>query len=257
MGIRWNRTAAAGVRNWNLVSMNTTTIGGSGALRVITSAQGPKMPQPDSQACTPRRIFLLSPANAAGVRGKLVLNDRATFSVAARLRRDGVPLGELFSFISGLYFRGKLAYAKTFSRVPEGMPGTLVITAGRGLVPPEQPITRAELQQMLSVPIDASHVGYRKPLERDVRTLAGIAGRHCELVLLGSVATPKYIEPLLAVLGERLLFPREFAGRGDMSRGALMLRCAQAGVQLTYAPVATASRHGPRPPRLPRLVTGA
>jgi hypothetical protein len=192
-----------------------------------------------------------------GVRGKLVLNERATFEVAMRLRQSGVPLGELFSFISGLYFRGKLAYAQAFAQVPAGVPGAFVITAGQGLVPPEQPITLAELQEMLSVPIDADHAAYRKPLERDARILAGIAGQDCELVLLGSIATPKYVEPLLAVLGERLLFPREFAGRGDMSRGGLMLRCVRAGVQLAYAPVAKGARHGPRPPRLPKPATPA
>ena len=65
-------------------------------------------------------------------------------------------------------------------------------------------------------------------------------------MLLGSIATPKYVEPLLGVFGERLLFPSEFAGRGDMSRGGLMLRCARENVPLTYVPVATAERHGPQ-----------
>jgi hypothetical protein len=74
----------------------------------------------------------------------------------------------------------------------------------------------------------------------------------CKVVLLGSVATPKYVEPLLGIFGERLMFPAEFAGRGDMSRGGLMLRCARSGEQLTYVPVATAMRHGPRPPKLPK-----
>ena len=48
---------------------------------------------------------MLSPANAAGVRGRLILNQSARFDLARRLQRDGLPLGELFSFISGLYFR--------------------------------------------------------------------------------------------------------------------------------------------------------
>jgi len=53
-------------------------------------------------------------------------------------------------------------------------------------------------------------------------------------VLLGSIATPKYLEPLNEVLGPRLHVPQEFIGRGDMSRGALMLRCAAEGHELTY-----------------------
>jgi hypothetical protein len=78
-------------------------------------------------------------------------------------------------------------------------------------------------------------------------------GAHCEAVLLGSIATPKYVEPLLSVFGERLLFPAEFVGRGDMSRGGLMLRCQRAGTELTYIPVGNALRHGQRPPKLPRI----
>ena len=73
------------------------------------------------------------------------------------------------------------------------------------------------------------------------------------VVLLGSIATSKYVEPLLEVFGDRLLFPAEFVGRGDMSRGGLMLRSARAGAELTYVPVAGATRRGPRPARLPRI----
>ena len=189
----------------------------------------------------------------AGMRGSQILNQRATFGLAMRLRRDGVPLGEVFSFVSGLYFRGKLAYAEDFAQVPAGTPGAFVITAGQGLVPPEKLITLDELQEMVAIPIEPSHRSYREPLERDAGVLSKTAGEGCEIVLLGSVATPKYVEPLLAVLGTRLVFPAEFAGRGDMSRGGLMLRCVRAGVQLTYVPVATAERHGLRPPKLPRL----
>ena len=53
----------------------------------------------------------------------MILSDRAQFAMAVRLRREGLPLGEIFSFISGLYFRGKLAYVRAFgkseSRIPE------------------------------------------------------------------------------------------------------------------------------------------
>ena len=69
-------------------------------------------------------------------------------------------------------------------------------------------------------------------------------------VLLGSIATNKYVDPLTQVFGERLLFPKDFIGRGDMSRGGLMLRHAAAGQELEYIPVATAVRHGKRPPKL-------
>ena len=62
------------------------------------------------------RIFLLSPANCGGNRARIVMSERATFDLAVRLRqRDGVSIGEVFAFMSGLYFRGKLAYGLAFA----------------------------------------------------------------------------------------------------------------------------------------------
>ena len=180
------------------------------------------------------------------------MNPNAGFELAARLRAaEGAPIGELYAFISGLYFRGKLAYVEAFSSPPRGAPGALVITASRGLVPMEMRVTLDEFVELSRVPIDQGHEAYRVPLVRDARTLARLVGPDCAIVLLGSIATAKYVEPLLETFGQRLLFPSEFVGRGDMSRGGLMLRCARAGTELEYVPVAGAKRHGPRPPRLP------
>ena len=201
------------------------------------------------------RIFLLSPANAGGDRAKLLVRPGANFDLAVRLRREGVPLGEVFAFISGLYFRGKLAYATAFAAPPEGIPGAFVITPGYGLAPPETRITAEQLQTIASIPIDAADPRYRQPLEQACRTLDEIAGPECDFVLLGSIATVKYLQPMAGVFGERLLFPAEFVGRGDMSRGGLVLRCARAGVELHYLPLGKLTRHGPRPPRLPRRQT--
>ncbi len=199
------------------------------------------------------RIFLLSPAHAGGERARMLLNERAQFPLAAQLRREGAPLGELFAFVSGLYFRGKLAYSAAFAAPPEGAPAALVITPGRGLVPPERRVSIEDLQAMAAVPVDAADPRYREPLERDARLLCELAGEDCWFVLLGSVASVKYVEPLVRIFGERLVFPAEFVGRGDMSRGGLMLRAARAGVELAYVPAAGAARHGPRPPKLPKL----
>lgn len=200
-----------------------------------------------------RRIFLLSPANAGGDRGKMLLRPDAKFDLAARLRREGAPLGEAFAFISGLYFRGKLAYAQAFATPPEGIPGAFVITSGYGLIPPETPVSFEQLVRIASVPIDASESRYREPLERSSRSLDQMAGPGCDFVLLGSIATPKYLEPMAGVFGGRLLFPQEFIGRGDMSRGGLLLRCVTARQELTYVPLGKVTRHGPRPPKLPKI----
>jgi hypothetical protein len=200
----------------------------------------------------PQRIFLLSPANAGGERARLVLSDRAEFDLAQRLRTGRATLGEVFAFISGLYFRGKLEYAQAFARAPEGMPGSFIIVAGRGLLPPETVVTLADLRTMASVPVDAADERYRAPLERESRRLAGLAGPHCEFVLLGSVSSMKYLGPLCRVFGDQLLFPADFVGRGDMSRGGLLLRQVKAGTELAYKPAGNEAWHGPRPPKLPR-----
>jgi predicted kinase len=204
-----------------------------------------------------KRIFLLSPANAAGVRAKMILREAAMFPLAVRLREDGLPLGEIFSFISGLYFRGKLAYSRTHASPPSGVPGIVVITASGGLVSPDRLFRLPDLLEITSGDIEASAPEYRMPLERDARLLYEHMGAECEVVLLGSVATPKYVEPLLEIFGERLMFPEEFVGRGDMSRGGLMLRYASEGKELTYVPVAGAVRHGTRPPKLAKMGTAA
>ncbi len=186
------------------------------------------------------------------------MREDADFEMAVRLRQRGVSLGELFSFISGLYFRGKLAYARTFCAVPPNIHGALVITSSGGLVSSDAVITLERLQEISSGNMDPKDRRYRRLLERDAQSLARICGKSCQIVLLGSIATPKYVEPLLTVFGEQLLFPAEFVGRGDMSRGGLMLRRVQSGEPLTYVPLLGATRHGPKPPKLaplPRKLT--
>jgi hypothetical protein len=199
------------------------------------------------------RIFLLSPAHCGGERAQLVLREQAQFDLARRLRtREGAPLGETFSFLSGLYFRGKLAYARSFARPPAAVPGVMVITPCQGLQAPEVRVDVPLLRRYGRVPIDPGEARYLRPLLRDARTLAaclhGVAS--WEVVLLGSVASRKYVEPLAEVFGERLVFPAEFVGRGDMSRGGLLLRCVAEGRELDYVSLRGTSRHGRRPTRL-------
>ena len=196
------------------------------------------------------RIFLLSPANLAGIRANYVLRAGAESELACRLRRDGVPLGELFTFLSSLYFRGKLAYAKAFSAPPPGVCGSYVITATTGLLDPEKIVTCEQVREMATGRIDADDDRYRAPFDLACRSLFEQIQNSCDIVLLGSIATSKYVDPLLKVFGERLLFPIEFVGRGDMSRGGLMLRAVDARTELMYAPILNATRHGARPPKL-------
>ena len=185
------------------------------------------------------RVFLLSPAHCGGKRAALLLRREASFPLAVRLRSEGgIPLGEAFSFLSGLYFRGKLAYAERFARAPTGIGGVQVITTNRGLVAADTRVSAEDLEAFGSVSIRPDDPRYRAPLAQDIARLA--ADPSTELVLLGSVATGKYVDVLLDVVGERLLFPTDFAGRGDMSRGALLLRAARDGRELAYEPVAGA-----------------
>jgi hypothetical protein len=199
------------------------------------------------------RVFLLSPAHCGGERARLVLRPAAKFDLARRLRsREGAPLGEVFSFMSGLYFRGKLAYARSFARPPTGGTGVMVITPCQGLRSPDTYVGTALLHRYGRVDIAAEEPRYRRPLLRDARALRGAMEAHgaWDVVLLGSVASDKYVSLLTQVFGERLLFPADFVGRGDMSRGGLLLRCVNEGRELDYVPLATAARRGRRPARL-------
>ncbi len=205
------------------------------------------------------RIFLLSPANCSGRRAKQMLSPRATFPLAADLQsRQGAPLGDVFAFVSGLYFRGKLAYARRFAVTPDPEnpvigTGIYVITPNTGLRSPDTLVTATALRAFAGAAVDPGNATYRRPLERGARRLAAEVGADCEVVLLGSIASAKYTDVLGGIFGDRLRFPVDFVGRGDMSRGGLLLRSAANGRELEYVPVAGAVLRGTRPPRLPPL----
>lgn len=197
----------------------------------------------------------MSPANCGGARARLALSPTARFELARRFQEgQGVALGDFFAFVSGLYFRGKLAYARRFAVSPrsasdEPVPAIHVITPNAGLRCPDIMVTADAVRAFAETQVDAGNVAYRRPLEASALRLAQDIG-DSDVVLLGSIASPKYVEVLLAVFGERLRFPVEFVGRGDMSRGGLLLRHVDAGVELEYAPVAGAILRGTRPPKL-------
>ena len=176
----------------------------------------------------------MSPANCTGKRAGWLLRKDGGSPLALRLRSEGASIGEIFTFMSGLYFRGKMAYTRAFADPNAGYSGVQVIVPGLGLRPPDLKIDLAGLRAIARVRVELDDRRYVVPLRRDVIQLAEHLDAADAVVLLGSIATPKYVEPLREILGRRLCFPREFIGRGDMSRGSLMLRCAAERRELTY-----------------------
>ncbi len=198
----------------------------------------------------PDTCFLLSPARCDGRRAQLLLSPNASFPLAVELREPhGVPIGDVFAFLSGLYFRGKLTYAREFAPTN----AIRVITTNRGLLTPDEPVGPRDLADFSSVDLSDAGEEFLAPFLRDARRIRDRAPRGSRVVLLGSIATNKYVTPLVEVFGDDLLFPSDFIGRGDMSRGGLLLRAATAKRELDYIPVATAVRHGKRPPKLAPL----
>ncbi len=198
-----------------------------------------------------RRIFLLSPANLSGVRAKQLTSPRAQFRAALKYRSpEGVPIEEAFAFMSALYFRGKIAYARRFVNPPHGIEGSgiLIIAPGFGLVSDGWPLREENMKKLRRTPVDVRRPAYRRPLEQHARALAAAIDDETSIVLLGSIATGKYVDLLWPIFGSRLVFPGCFVGIGDMSRGALMLRAATSGEELEYCTL-DVPRHRPREKR--------
>src|SRR5688500_4535758 len=192
-------------------------------------------------------IFLLSPAFCGGRRAAILLNPQSQAETSRALRSGTLSLGGAFAFMSGLYFRGKLTYAERFGRA-------YVITPTRGLQPPTMAFSLALLREFAVGDVSLDNPIYRAALERDVRAIAKTLSDAARVVLLGSVASGKYVDVLLPILGERLRYPVSFIGRGDMSRGGLLLRSAASGEELEYGPLTAGVRpRGPRPPKLDPL----
>ncbi|GAC1683793.1 MAG: hypothetical protein NVS9B3_01790 [Gemmatimonadaceae bacterium] len=194
--------------------------------------------------------FLLSPARCDGKRAQILLAADASFPLARQLREEGVALGALFSFLSALYFRGKLTYARAFAPSAPAVPAIHIITTDRGLVAPEMRVHQDDVRRFSEVDIATADPRFLGPLRRDADALATSLPGSATVALLGSIATGKYTTTLIDLFGPRLVFPADFVGRGDMSRGGLLLRHARAGQELIYVPVDGASRRGRRPPRL-------
>jgi len=184
------------------------------------------------------KIFLLSPASLTGERARQLLSPEARFDTALRYRSpEGVPIEEAFAFLSSLYFRGKIAYARRFVEPPEDLAssGVLVIAPGFGFVPAGWHLTAERAETLRSTPIDLKNPGYVEPMRQHAETLRDALPDGTRVVLLGSIATGKYVDLLLPVFGERLVFPRCFVGIGDMSRGSVLLRAVREDSELEYS----------------------
>jgi hypothetical protein len=190
--------------------------------------------------------MLISPAKLSGVRGRLLLAGESATPLVKRLHsREGAPLGDVMSFVSSLYFRGKASYARSFARAENGSPAAFVMTAGGGLVPLDERIDLERLRGWAAVSVHEDNPHFTAPLHRHASELSDLHGAGARFVLLGSIATQKYVTPLLEIFDERLFIPSEFRGRGDMSRGSLLLRAVREARELDYAPVKALVDAGP------------
>ncbi len=205
--------------------------------RIVLSGGGPVK---GSVSQRRQRLFLVSPADSGGTRAKRLIDGTSPSELAKRLRNGGAPIQEVFCYMSSLYFRSKLEYAKRFANPPEALAGVWIITPTMGLRLPEALVTAAEIAEISRTVKLHRNPAFVDPLERDARRIAEKAGANTEVVLLGSIATLKYLEPLARILGDRLVCPREFAGLGNMSRGGLLLRCCREGQELEYMAASSA-----------------
>ena len=185
-----------------------------------------------------RRVFLLSPASTSGLRAKQLMSPKAQFPTARRFQAGEVMIAEAFAFMSALYFRGKIAYALHFG----GVENSFVIAPGFGLVPPTWTLDEKRMKKMSRTDVDIKDRAYVKTLRDSAKKLEGSVD---EVVLLGSVASGKYVDILLPIFGDRLRFPHAFAGLGDMSRGGLMLRAVRANRELEYVTLDKPRHRGP------------
>ena len=196
------------------------------------------------------RVFLLSPANCGGARAKQVLSPDAHFALAEELRSPcGAMLGDVFTFVSGLYFRGKLTYALHFAAPPSPRIRSSAAASSSSrrarvfAAPTRWSLMRRcrRLPGATCTPTMPATVGRSSAAPACSSARSGPAARSCSLA---ASRRRKYVDVLLEIFGDRLRFPVEFVGRGDMSRGGLLLRKVREGTELEYVPVAGAVLRG-------------
>ena len=82
-----------------------------------------------------------------------------------------------------------------------------MITPNRGLLAPSVRMTLDDLARLAKTDIDPCAEEFRKPLQQDAKALAEALGPRGQPVLLGSIATPKYVDVLLVSLSAGASFP--------------------------------------------------
>jgi hypothetical protein len=213
--------------------------GRKGIVRTEVAQRG-GMPSPGRP-----KVFVISPATAHGPRALSLRRPDSHSTLARQLKEEGVPLGDVFTFLSGLYFRGKLEYARAFAHPPgdEGG-GVYIITMTDGLVSPDARISVQDLERYALCPEGTAAA--MSTLEATARAVLKHIGSEGDVILLGSVGTGKYTNLLAPIFGERLLFPRDVLHIGQLARGALFLNRARERRELEYIPVAEIIRAGRR-----------
>jgi hypothetical protein len=183
----------------------------------------------------PTLRFLLSPAHLGGARAARLTSLDARFAVAQSYRDGTLSIGEAFSWISALYFRAKLRYARHFGARHGGGPAQ-VIAPGFGLVAEDWLLSGERFTRLCQVPVDTQDRRFRQPLEAACAGLARSLDRDDRIVFLGGLAGDRYLAVLAPALGPRLFVPIDFVGRGQMQRGSLLLQAIAENRELAYSP---------------------
>ena len=210
------------------------------------------MPPPPRLATRIATRFSCFRLRAAAARGLRLIDGSSASSLAQQLQTEsGAPLCEVFAFLSSLYFRGKLAYARAFARPPHAMRGVFIVTPGAGLCTKRR-LSPRRPRRVCGGRGRSRNPHFVAPLLRDVQAL--VASASSTRASCCSAASLRQVRRAAAAgVRERLLFPADFVGRGDMSRGGLCCAPRAKASELDYLPVLGATRHGPRAARLPRI----
>ena len=149
-------------------------------------------------------------------------------------------------------------YASRFGRPPPSLPPALVITPTRGLQSPSLPISRSLIEEFASLDWHRPTRAFWIRSSRVRVSFVHRSSQRCAWSCSGASRRAGTSSRWRASSRAGCNYPAEFVGRGDMSRGGLLLRHAEEGRELDYVPLAAGlTRHGAKPPKLPPLPRAA